>query len=136
MVSVNRFCFLIYEGRLKMNNAMKTGQKTDYDRFDELRRSIGDYESLKHTIKTGLQDREKVARQKERIMKQLGASEEQWNDYKWQLRNRFTRVEDICDAIGLSEDETQKIRKVTEKYRFGISPYYLSVIDPDDPDCG
>lgn len=50
-----------------MNNAMKTGQKTDYDRFDELRRSIGDYESLKHTIKTGLQDREKVARQKERI---------------------------------------------------------------------
>ncbi|NLW03596.1 MAG: KamA family radical SAM protein [Clostridiaceae bacterium] len=115
---------------------MKTGQKTDYDRFDELRRSIGDYESLKHTIKTGLQDREKVARQKERIMKQLGASEEQWNDYKWQLRNRFTRVEDICDAIGLSEDETQKIRKVTEKYRFGISPYYLSVIDPDDPDCG
>jgi lysine 2,3-aminomutase len=119
-----------------MNNAMKTGQKTDYDRFDELRRSIGDYESLKHTIKTGLQDREKVARQKERIMKQLGASEEQWNDYKWQLRNRFTRVEDICDAIGLSEDETQKIRKVTEKYRFGISPYYLSVIDPDDPDCG
>jgi len=107
----------------------------EYDRFDELRRSIEDYESVKHTIKTGLQDREKIARQKEKIMKKLGASEEQWNDYKWQLRNRFTRAEDIRDIIGLTEDETERIRKVTEKYRFAISPYYLSVIDPDDPDC-
>ncbi|HOQ76603.1 MAG TPA: KamA family radical SAM protein [Thermoclostridium sp.] len=118
-----------------MSTALKSSRNMEYDRFDELRRSIEDYESVKHTIKTGLQDREKIARQKEKIMKKLGASEEQWNDYKWQLRNRFTRAEDIRDIIGLTEDETERIRKVTEKYRFAISPYYLSVIDPDDPDC-
>ena len=119
-----------------MTTGLKFIRKTVINRFDELRRSIDDYERIKHTIKTGLEDREKISQQKAKIMERLGASEEQWNDYRWQLRNRFTRIEDISDIVGLSEDEIEKIKKVAERYRFGISPYYLSVIDPDDPSCG
>lgn len=104
-------------------------------RFEELRRCIEDYESIKHTIRTGLEDREKIARQKARIMEKLGATEDQWNDYRWQIRNRFTRIEDVADILGLSGEETEQIKKVTGKYRFAISPYYLSVIDPDNPSC-
>lgn len=119
-----------------MTTGLKSIQKKAINRFDELRSSIDDYERIKHTIKTGLEDREKISQQKAKIMERLGASEEQWNDYRWQLRNRFTRIEDISDIVGLSEDEIEKIKKVAERYRFGISPYYLSVIDPDDPSCG
>lgn len=104
-------------------------------RFEELRRCIEDYESIKHTIRTGLEDREKIARQKARIMEKLGATEDQWNDYRWQIRNRFTRIEDVADILGLSGEKTEQIKKVTGKYRFAISPYYLSVIDPDNPSC-
>lgn len=119
-----------------MGTAIEMNQDTAVGRFEELRHSIEDYERVKQSIKTGLEDREKIARQKARIMERLGATEEQWNDYKWQLNNRFDRIEDISDIIGLSEEETEKISQVARKYRFGISPYYLSVIDPDNPSCG
>ncbi|HOK43002.1 MAG TPA: KamA family radical SAM protein [Thermoclostridium caenicola] len=106
------------------------------NRFEELKRSIETYEQVKGTIKTGLEDREKIARQKARIMERLGATEEQWKDYRWQLKNRFTRAEDIAEMLGLSAEETDRIKAVGERYRFAISPYYLSVIDPDNPSCG
>lgn len=106
------------------------------DRFAELKRSIEEYEKVKGTIKTGLEDREKIARQKARIMEKLGATEEQWKDYKWQLKNRFVRAEDIGEILGLSDEETERIKAVAERYRFAVSPYYLSVIDPDNPSCG
>jgi glutamate 2,3-aminomutase (EC 5.4.3.-) len=118
-----------------MSIILKPERTAVENRFDELKRSIDDYESIKHTIKTGIEDREKIARQKARIMEKLGASENEWNDYRWQMRNRFTRAEDIADILGLSAGETEQIQKVTRKYRFAISPYYLSVIDPDNPSC-
>ena len=58
---------------------------------------------------------------------------EQWNDWKWHFRNRITSVDDLAKYIPLSEKEKVQLKLVTEKYPISITPHYLSLIDPDDP---
>jgi lysine 2,3-aminomutase len=62
--------------------------------------------------------------------------EENWNDWKWQFRNRITTVEELVTFIPLSAKEKAQLKLVTAKYPLSVSPYYLSLIniyDPDDP---
>ena len=62
-------------------------------------------------------------------------TEEQWNDWKWQVSNRLTTVEQIASVINLTESEKEDIKKVMSGFRVGITPYYASLMDPDDPRC-
>jgi lysine 2,3-aminomutase len=57
-----------------------------------------------------------------------------WGDWKWQFRNRFTRVEQLAQLIPLSTEEQAQLRLVTMRYPLSVTPYYLSLINPDDPD--
>jgi len=59
---------------------------------------------------------------------------ESWNDWRWQFRNRITTVEDLARFIPLSAKEQTRLKLVTAKYPLSITPYYLSLINPDDPD--
>jgi lysine 2,3-aminomutase len=63
-------------------------------------------------------------------------SEENWNDWKWQFRNRITTVEELATFIPLSARERAQLKLVTSKYPLSVSPYYLSLINiynTDDP---
>jgi lysine 2,3-aminomutase len=57
-----------------------------------------------------------------------------WNDWKWQFRNRITRVEQLAKFIPLSTEEQAQLKLVTMRYPLSVTPYYLSLINPDDPD--
>ncbi len=57
-----------------------------------------------------------------------------WDDWKWHFRNRITSVEELSRHISLSSKELTQLRLVTEKYPISITPYYLSLINPDDHD--
>jgi len=57
-----------------------------------------------------------------------------WNDWKWQFRNRITSVEQLAQFIPLSTEEQGQLRLVTMRYPLSVTPYYLSLINPDDPD--
>jgi lysine 2,3-aminomutase len=57
-----------------------------------------------------------------------------WNDWKWQFRNRITGIERLSQLLPLSNEEQAQIRLVTRCYPLAITPYYLSLIDPDDPE--
>jgi len=109
--------------------------KVTGERFEQLRNEISDYESVKGSILTGIEDYEKIAYQKKKILKYLNATEEDYNDYHWQIKNRFTSSEGLSEIIDLTETEINHINEVASKYRFAISPYYLSLIVPDDPNC-
>jgi len=61
-------------------------------------------------------------------------SDEIWNDWKWQFRNRFTRVEQLVQFIPLSTEEQAQLRLVTMRYPLAVTPYYLSLINPANPD--
>ena len=62
-------------------------------------------------------------------------TEEQWNDWRWQVRNRITDIDTLSKVINLTEDEVKDIGAVMERFRVGITPYYASLMDPDDPNC-
>ncbi len=62
-------------------------------------------------------------------------TDEQWNDWKWQVDNRISTVEDLKKVINLTEKEEKDITDVANNFRLGITPYYASLMDPDDPRC-
>lgn len=72
---------------------------------------------------------------KNKILKELNASEKDWNNPKWQLKNRISNVDEILKYTDLTNEEYENIKNVSEKYRFAITPYYFSLIDFDNPNC-
>lgn len=62
-------------------------------------------------------------------------TDEQWNDWHWQVANRLSTVEEIAQVVNLTEKEKEDIEKVMGGFRVGITPYYASLMDPDDPRC-
>ena len=65
----------------------------------------------------------------------MNASEKDWNNPKWQLKNRISDVDEISKYTNLTDEEYENIKNVGEKYRFAITPYYFSLIDFDNPTC-
>jgi lysine 2,3-aminomutase len=59
-------------------------------------------------------------------------TDEQWNDWKWQIAHRLNSVEDIGQVIELTDQEKADIGKVMNGFRVGVTPYYATLIDPAD----
>lgn len=62
-------------------------------------------------------------------------TDEQWNDWKWQVKNRIETLEQLKKYISLTQEEEEGVKKSLATLRMAITPYYLSLIDPDNPDC-
>ena len=72
----------------------------------------------------------KVNRRKELFP---NVTDEQWNDWKWQVKNRIETYEELNKYFTFDADEAEGIKKALAKFRMAITPYYLSLIDPNDP---
>lgn len=59
----------------------------------------------------------------------------QWNDWKWQVKNRIETLEDLKKCIALTTDEEEGIRQSLKTLRMAITPYYLSLINLENPEC-
>lgn len=62
-----------------------------------------------------------------------GVSDEDWKSWKWQVKNRVENLEQLKKYIPLTEEEEEGVKTTLETLRMAITPYYLSLIDPDDP---
>ena len=60
-------------------------------------------------------------------------TDEQWNDWKWQVKNRVETLEDLKKYVKLTPAEEEGVKKTLSTLRMAITPYYLSLIDPNDP---
>lgn len=60
--------------------------------------------------------------------------DEEWNDWHWQLRNRIETVDELKKYIPLTPEEEVGARKCLTTLRMAITPYYLSLIDINDPE--
>jgi len=58
-----------------------------------------------------------------------------WYDWKWQLKNRITTLEAIKDLIPLTRREEEGVKRATGRLAMAITPYFLSLIDRNDPKC-
>jgi lysine 2,3-aminomutase len=58
--------------------------------------------------------------------------DEKWNNWRWQLSNRLNTVEDFEKLFPLTESE-RKALSAPGLFRVDITPYFASLINPDDP---
>ena len=59
----------------------------------------------------------------------------EWNDWRWQVRNRVETLDELKKYIALTPAEEEGVAKSLQTLRMAITPYYLSLIDPDNPKC-
>ncbi|MGH7450962.1 MAG: lysine 2,3-aminomutase [bacterium] len=60
--------------------------------------------------------------------------DEQWNDWRWQLKHRLNSVDELSQIVNLTESEKKALR-ANNLFRVDITPYFAALIDPDDRDC-
>ena len=61
------------------------------------------------------------------------ATTAEWCDWRWQMRNRIRTLEMLEKVIQLSDDERTAISRRTGSLPFAVTPYYLSLMDAEDP---
>ena len=62
-------------------------------------------------------------------------SRRQWSDWRWQIRNRLTCIDDVIRVLNPSDEIIEGIKTATKHFRMAITPYYASLIDLDNPYC-
>ena len=63
------------------------------------------------------------------------ATAAQWRDWRWQARNMVRTLEALREKVPLTPDEVRGCERTASVFRLGITPYYLSLIDPEHPSC-
>ncbi len=58
-----------------------------------------------------------------------------FRDWTWQMQHRVRSADELAALVRSTDDERQAIVALAERFRFVITPYYASLMDPDDPDC-
>lgn len=57
-------------------------------------------------------------------------------DWRWQIRHAVTRTDDLMGHLSLTKEEEEGARRAEEQgLPISITPYYLSLCDPQDPSC-
>jgi len=60
-------------------------------------------------------------------------SDRDWNDWRWQARNRIRTLAQIERLLVLSEDERRALVQGGSMLPVGITPYYMSLLDRENP---
>ena len=62
-------------------------------------------------------------------------STEDWNDWRWQMRNDIRDVDTLAKVVTLTDTEKDEVARVLKVFRMAITPYYASLIDQGNPVC-
>ena len=84
--------------------------------------SIADYLQVQGQIETGFRMAERSKKNKEIILKYFNASEEDWNNWVWQMKHRISDVDTLINFINLSGQEIEELRKVSKLFRWALIP--------------
>ncbi len=60
-------------------------------------------------------------------------SDIEWNDWHWQIRHRITTLGELESILRLSDDERTALSGHGSAFPLAITPYYASLLDPDNP---
>jgi lysine 2,3-aminomutase len=60
---------------------------------------------------------------------------EHWNDWRWQMRHRLTRLDQFERLLELTEAERRGLLLASERFSVAVTPQFATLIDPQDPDC-
>lgn len=114
------------------------GREAAVARSSELDRIWIKIEHAMSKYHDGLSD-DAVSRRKERrghILEKARGSENDWNNWHWQVKNIITDSDRLSSMVNLDESELESVKKaVAARLPFGITPYYASLMD-NDPEKG
>lgn len=105
------------------------------ERAEELKHRISGYLEAVKDIPTGLRLKEQNQDRKSKILDFFNASESDWNNWHWQMRNRISDVKKLKQLLSLTDEEAGHIEFISKRFRWAVSPYYLSLMQPDNPGC-
>jgi lysine 2,3-aminomutase len=112
----------------------KEGRSAAIHRSENLDREERKIDTIVQNYPTGLQadvinDREI---NKQRILQYFNASEEDWQNYRWQMKHVIRKADVLKQLIDLTDDEESAIRIANaNRIPFGITPYYVSLMDKE-----
>lgn len=58
-----------------------------------------------------------------------------WNDWRWQMRHRLTRLDQFEKLLDLTEAERRGLLLASEKFSVAVTPHFASLLDPHDSRC-
>jgi len=64
-----------------------------------------------------------------------GATLADWEDWRWQIRNRIRTFEQISKFMTLTPNEEKGVKGAGDKLTMSIPPYFAALIDPKDTGC-
>ena len=81
--------------------------------------------------------RRKTQKRHERTLEFLrkhfpGTQKKQWDDWRWQSQHRIRTLPQIEKIINLTESEREALIKGGTMLPVGITPYYMSLVDPEN----
>ena len=62
-------------------------------------------------------------------------SDNDWNDWRWQMKNSIKSADGFSKYIQLSSDEIAGLNFSSNRLSVSVTPYFLNLMDPVDPNC-
>ena len=62
-------------------------------------------------------------------------SDENWFDWRWQMRNRLTKKVHFEKFLSLSQDEINGLSVAENRLSVAVTPYFFNLLDPNNPGC-
>jgi len=115
-----------------------TSREVALIRSRELDRIWGQVEHWMSRYEDGLCNNaiERRKRRKARIMSIMGASDSDWNNWRWQIKRIVKDVRTLEKLVPLTREEKVNIQAALDaKLPFGVTPYYLMLMDANGK-CG
>ncbi|WP_350344938.1 glutamate 2,3-aminomutase [Proteinivorax tanatarense] len=119
----------------KKNLTREERKAIAHERAEELKSKIEPYLEARESIPTGFKITEHYSAQKKKILDVLGGTVEDWDDWKWQIRNRISDVETLSRIINLTDKEKKEIKEAGKSNRWSVSPYYCALMSEEDYNC-
>ena len=114
-------------GKRRRRSPTRLNQETPAPRFSTNR--ITSFDLLSRSQRTSGSPRTRSFRR--RFFPDVPDS--QWNDWRWQSQHRIRTLEQMERMLGLSDEERHAMQMGGTMLPVGITPYYMSLLDPDDP---
>ena len=115
-----------------------SGREAALVRSDELDSLWAQIEAWTERYHCGLSEEAQQRRSERRahIMKVMGITEEQWQNWRWHVDNCITDPQTLAGLVRLRDGELEPIAGACASgVPFGLTPYYASLMD-DDPEEG
>jgi len=62
-------------------------------------------------------------------------SDQEWEDWHWQIKNRVHTLDAISKILVLTPQEEEGIKKSNGRLSMAITPYWVTLMDEADPEC-